>query len=77
MKNTILTTGTCTSKIWLLNIPCEFELPGNEAIIRKEGNRLIIGPVQRSSLLPLLATLEPRDEDFPEIEDLSPEDVDL
>jgi antitoxin VapB len=60
-----------------LRIPREFELPGNEAIIRKEGNRLIVEPVQRPSLLALLATLDPLDEDFPEAEDLPPEDVDL
>lgn len=60
-----------------LRIPREFELPGNEAIIRKEGNRLIVEPVQRPSLLALLATLDPLDEDFPEVEDLPPEDVAL
>ncbi len=60
-----------------LRIPREFELPGNEAIIRKEGNRLIVEPVQRPSLLALLTTLDPLDEDFPEIEDLPPEDVGL
>jgi len=60
-----------------LRIPREFELPGNEAIIRKEGDRLIVEPVQRRSLLALLATWEPLDEDFPEIEDLPPEPVDL
>lgn len=35
-------------------------------------------PVQRPSLLALLATLEPIDEDFPEIEDPPPDDdIDL
>lgn len=60
-----------------LRIPREFELPGNEAIIRKEGDRLIVEPVQRRSLLALLATWEPLEEDFPEIKDLPPEPVDL
>ncbi|MBP1148407.1 MULTISPECIES: antitoxin [Methylocaldum] len=60
-----------------LRIPREFELPGNEAIIRKEGDRLIVEPVQRRSLLALLATWEPLDEEFPEIEDFPPEPVDL
>ena len=60
-----------------LRIPRDFELPGNEAIIRKEGNRLIVEPVARPSLLTVLATLEPLKEDFPEIEDLPPEDVAL
>jgi antitoxin VapB len=60
-----------------LRIPREFELPGNEAIIRKEGNRLIVEPVARPSLLAVLATLEPLVEDFPEIEDPTPENVEL
>ncbi len=60
-----------------LRIPREFELPGNEAIIRKEGDCLIIEPVQRRSLLALLASWEPLEEDFPEIQDLPPDLVDL
>ncbi len=61
-----------------LRIPREFELPGSEAIIRKEGDRLIVEPVKRPSLLALLATLEPLDEDFPDIEDPpTTNDVDL
>ena len=52
-----------------LRIPRELELPGSEAIIRKEGDRLIVELVKRPSLLALLATLEPLDEDFPDIED--------
>ena len=60
-----------------LRIPREFELPGNEAILRKEGDRLIVEPVQRRSLLALLATWEPLEEDFPELEDRPPEPVDF
>ena len=60
-----------------LRIPRDFELPGDEAIIRKEGNRLIVEPVARPSLLAVLATLEPLNEDLPEIEDPPPEDVAL
>ena len=60
-----------------LRIPREFELPGNEAILRKEGDRLIVEPVQRRSLLALLATWEPLEEDFPELEDHPPEPVDF
>jgi antitoxin VapB len=60
-----------------LRIPRDFELPGDEAILRKEGNRLIVEPVARPSLLAVLASLEPLREDFPEIEDLPPEDVEL
>ena len=60
-----------------LRIPREFELPGNEAILRREGSRLIIDPVQHRSLLALLATWEPFEGDFPENGDLPPEPVDL
>jgi len=60
-----------------VRIPWEFELPGEDAIMRKEGRRLIIEPARRKSLLALLATLKPLDEDFPEIEDVPPEPFDL
>ena len=46
---------------------CEFELPGEAAIMRKEGERLIIEPAPPRSLLALLATLAPLDEEFPPI----------
>jgi antitoxin VapB len=57
-----------------LRIPREFELPGEQALIRKEGNRLIIEPMPKPSLLDILAKLAPLDEDFPEIEDSPPQD---
>lgn len=60
-----------------VRIPREFELPGEDAIMRKEGDRLIIEPVPPKSLLSVLATLSPLDEDFPEIADAPPEPVEL
>lgn len=62
-----------------LRIPREFELDGDEAILRKEGDRLIIEPVRKGRLLALLASLEPLEEVFPDIDgDLAPlEDVEL
>ena len=60
-----------------VRIPREFELPGEDAIMRKEGERLIIEPAPRKSLLAILATLPDLDEEFPPIEDLPPEPVDL
>ncbi|MFZ1109466.1 MAG: AbrB/MazE/SpoVT family DNA-binding domain-containing protein [Rhodomicrobium sp.] len=60
-----------------VRIPREFELPGEDAIMRKEGDRLIIELAPKQSLLEYLATLEPLDEDFPEIEDFPPEPFDL
>ena len=53
-----------------VRIPRELELPGKEAIMRKEGERLIIEPARRKSLLAELAALPPLDEEFPEIPDL-------
>jgi antitoxin VapB len=53
-----------------VRIPREFELP--DAIIRKEGEKLIIEPTPPQSLLALLVTLTPLDEDFPPIPDPAP-----
>ena len=60
-----------------LRIPREMELPGSEAVIRKEGNRLIVEPLAKPSLLTVLASLEPLDEEFPVIEELPVDDVAL
>jgi antitoxin VapB len=60
-----------------VRIPREFELPGKEAIMRKEGERLIIEPAPKRSLLELLDSWDPIDEEFPPIEDMPPEPVDL
>jgi len=45
--------------------------------MRKEGERLIIEPSPPKSLLAVLSTLAPLDEDFPPISDLSPDAIDL
>ena len=60
-----------------VRIPREFELSGEDAIMRKEGDRLIIEPAPPKSLLAVLATLVPLHEDFPPIEDLNPDPVNL
>jgi antitoxin VapB len=60
-----------------VRIPRELELPGNEAIMRKEGERLIIEPAPRTSLLDILARLPDLEEEFPPIIDSPPEPVDL
>lgn len=60
-----------------IRIPRELELPVSEATIHREGNRLIIEPVERTSLLDLLATWEPLDIDFPEVSDEKPDPVEL
>ncbi len=60
-----------------VRIPREFELPGSEAVMRKEGDRLVIEPAPRTSLLALLASLRPIEEEFPAIDDPPPEPVDI
>lgn len=60
-----------------VRIPREFELPGTEAIMRKEGPRLVIEPAPKKSLLEILKSLEPIEDEFPDIDDLPPEEVDL
>ena len=58
-----------------VRIPVEFELPGDEAIMHGDGERLVIEPVRKRGLGALLKSMKPLDEDFPEIEDpvLAPE----
>ena len=58
-----------------VRIPREFELPGHDAVIRKEGNRLIIEPSEPKTLLAVLADLKPLDEKFPPIADLPADPV--
>ena len=62
-----------------LRIPREFELEGDEAIIHKEGDRLIVEPVRKGKLLALLVTLEPLEENFPDVDEtlLPLDDVEL
>lgn len=60
-----------------VRIPVEFELPGSEAIMHRDGDRLVIEPVRRRGLIALLKTMKPMEEEFPEIDDpvLTPEKV--
>lgn len=60
-----------------VRIPREFELPGDQAVMRKEGDRLVIEAVQPKSLLMVLAGLHPLDETFPPIRELPVDPVDL
>ena len=60
-----------------VRIPREFELPGEDAVISRDGDRLIIELPQRIGLLALLATLEPIDDAFEVPDDPLPEDVDF
>ena len=60
-----------------VRIPREFAFPGEDAIMRKEGNRLILEPAPPQSLLAVLATLQPLADDFPAIPGLPPDPVAL
>ena len=60
-----------------VRIPREFELPGEDAIMHKEGDRLVIEPASPRALLAVLAELLPLDEDFPPIDDPPPRPVEL
>ncbi len=51
-----------------IRIPREFELPGDVAIIRRDGDRLIVEPVVKRSLLALLASWEPLEESIADVD---------
>jgi antitoxin VapB len=60
-----------------VRIPREFELPGTQAIIRKENGTLVIEPLPRPSLVDLLRTWEPIDDEIERIDDPPPEPVEI
>ena len=58
-----------------VRIPREFELPGEEAVIEQLGDTLVIRPLaaplikgSAASLAAVLATMEPIDEEFPDVD---------
>jgi antitoxin VapB len=55
-----------------VRIPRKFELPGDEAIMHRDGDRLVIEPVRKRELVALLRSMKPLEEDFPEIHDPVP-----
>jgi antitoxin VapB len=55
-----------------VRIPVEFELPGDEAIMHRDGERLVIEPLRKRGLVALLKTMRPLKDRFPEIEDPVP-----
>jgi antitoxin VapB len=55
-----------------VRIPVDFELPGDEAIMHRDGDRLVIEPLRKRGLLALLKTMKPMDASFPEINDPVP-----
>ena len=55
-----------------VRIPVEFELPGDAAIMHRDGDRLVIEPVRKRGLIALLKTMKPLEEGIPEIDDPVP-----
>jgi antitoxin VapB len=53
-----------------VRIPADFELPGDRVLIHKDGERLIIEPAPRRSLVDVLAELPPLDavDAFPDVD---------
>lgn len=62
-----------------VRIPAEFELPGDSVLISRDGDRLIIEPVRRKGLLPLLESWQPLEDGLalPDIEDRPPDPEDI
>ena len=53
-------------------IPVEFELPGDEAIMHRDGERLVIEPVRKRGLVALLKSMKPVEEGLPGVHDPVP-----
>ncbi|TPE46850.1 antitoxin [Amaricoccus solimangrovi] len=53
-----------------VRIPADFEMPGDRVLIRKDGDRLIIEPARRPTLVEVLAGLEPLgpEDAFPDVD---------
>lgn len=64
-----------------VRIPKEFELPGQQAVMRREGDRLVIEPLERTPLARLLDEWVARPVDVPadfgEVADPAPRPVSL
>lgn len=52
-----------------VRIPRAFELDGAEAVMWRDGDRLVIEPVRKDGLLDLLAGLPPLPDEFPDVDD--------
>jgi antitoxin VapB len=69
------------NKSQAVRIPADFELPGDRVLIRRDGEKLILEPLRRKTLLEVLAGLRPLgpEDQFPDVDDtlLPPGQVDL
>ncbi len=70
-----------TGPAQMVEIPAEFAMPGDAVLMHREGERLILQPIQQSKngLLALLATLDPIEEEFPDVDEglLPPRNIEL
>jgi len=59
------------NKSQAVRIPADFEMPGDRVMIHRDGDRLILEPVRRRSLLAVLADLKPLgpEDQFPDVDD--------
>jgi antitoxin VapB len=60
-----------------VRIPREFELPGEEALMSREGDVLTLRPAPPRSLLAVLRALSPIDETLPDPADRPPEPIEI
>jgi antitoxin VapB len=60
-----------------VRIPRDLELPGREAIVYRDGDRLVLEPLTGPSLLGLLQSWEVIDTDWPMVDDPIPKPVEL
>lgn len=60
-----------------VRIPVEFELAGDEAIMRRDGDRLVIEPLRKRGLIALLKTMKPLEDAFPTVDDPAPAPEDV
>jgi antitoxin VapB len=60
-----------------VRIPRELELPGTQALIRKENGNLVIEPLPKPSLVELLRSWEPIEGEIGPVDDPPPEPVEI
>ena len=60
-----------------VRIPSEFVLAGTQALMRKEGDSLVITPIKTSRLPDLLAGWQPLADDFADAENLPVQQRDI
>ncbi|MGI4942602.1 MAG: hypothetical protein ACRYHQ_18880 [Janthinobacterium lividum] len=70
-----------TGPVQTVEIPPEFAMPGDAVLMHREGERLVLQPIPpaKGGLLALLATLDPIEEEFPDVDEglLPPRDIEL